>query len=135
MNRDINLVLIHAQILVQNYLINTLLVLILHTMIVTDLAMTEIISLNIKISSTFCRCPYKYYLRSAIAPLATTIPLLDNINHHIVLLLSHAMVAIAIDHTLILKATLTILINPLLVLLNNPIHYFIIPLPQNLSSK
>ena len=58
----------------------------------------------------------------ANAHLAATTPLLDDINQHIVLLLNHVLSAIEVDHTLILKATLTIIISPLLISLNNPLH-------------
>ena len=58
----------------------------------------------------------------ANAPLIITTPLLDDINRHIVLLLSHVLIAIKIDHTPILTVTLTVIINPLLISLNNPIQ-------------
>ena len=53
--------------------------------------------------------PYKYY------PRLHTSYLSDDINHDIALLLNHVLVVIEIDHTRILKATLTINTNALLI--------------------
>ena len=56
------------------------------------------------------------------ASLVVKSPLLDDTNHHIVLLLNHVLIAIEVDQTQSLKTTPTIITNPLLISLNNQLH-------------
>ena len=62
-------------------------------------------------------------------PLAIITPLLDAINHHFFLLLSHVLIAIEIDLSLTQEITLILNINLISIFLNNQLPIFII-LPQ-----
>ena len=56
------------------------------------------------------------------ASLVVKSPLLDDTNHHIVLLLNLVLIAIEVYQTQNLKITPTIITNPLLISLNNQLH-------------
>ena len=109
-NLDINLVLFPAQTVAQNITIISPLILILHIVIVTDLAMIKIIETLpqehiILLAQTILQHPLAVQIRFTLvfanAPLVETTPLLDAMNHQIVLLLSHEIIAVEVDLTLI----------------------------------
>ena len=99
-------------------------------MIVTDLALTNIIynllqDRSILLIQTIIQHPLVALINLTLVlanafPVITT-PLLDAINHHIVLLLNHVMTATAVvtsnqNHTQITNT------NPMLDLVSNPLH-------------
>ena len=98
----------------------TPLLIILHTIIVTDLAIEnfshELYTSRPCYKSTSSRIPYKYYPRSrVIISSSYNNCFSDGINHHINLLLKHVLSVIEVNHTQIQKATLTINTNLLLI--------------------
>ena len=143
-NLDLNPVFTHAQTLVQNITIITPLITILHTLIVTDLAMTKILTNILQDQIVLvAQIIFQHLLVAHInlthvlanALLVLTTPLLNIINHHIVFLLNHVMTATAVTLTLIPNQSQTINTNPLLTLCNNLFHLFTILALRNLSLK
>ena len=143
------LALIHAQILVRNIPINTLHVIILHPMMNSsdEFYMIEPYRMTNNIGNllqehiillahiTVLHPPAAKINITIVlvnAPLVGITPRSDDINPYIVLLLNHALIAIEVDHTQMVKDTLTITTIPLLICLNNQ---FTTPPPQNLSSN
>ena len=128
---DINLLLIHARILVQNIIIFTPLITFLPTMIVTNLAMANIMKIllhdHIILSAkTIVQRPLVAHINLTIVLantlLVITTPPLDAIKHHIIFILNHVMTATAVALTLIQNNTNIIKTNPLLTLPNNPLQ-------------
>ena len=139
MSLDINLAPIHSQTLVFNILIISIRIIILHTMIVTDLAMTNTIKNLLQnqfillLAHIILLHPLVVHINIIVVPAnarpAIITPFSDNINPHIVFLLNHVLICTEIDHALTQKNTLIISISILLILLNNPRH----PNPSPLS--
>ena len=138
---DINPVLTHGLILIQNYIITPPTTFI-DTMIVTDLAMTN--NLKNPLQDHFILLAPYIIQHSLVAHISLTLVLgnvllvttthhLDAINHHIVLLLNHVMTATAVALTLIQNHFQIIKTNPLLTSLNNPRHLFTIFPPLSLK--
>ena len=109
-NLDINLVLTPAQTLAQKVIMITPLTTIIQIMIVTNLAMINIIETLLQepitlLAQVIIQYPLVVHiiltLVLANAPLVGTTPHLDAINNHIVLLLSHVLIATKVDLTLI----------------------------------
>ena len=130
------LALIHAQILVRNIPINTLHVIILHPMMNSsdEFYMIEPYRMTNNIGNllqehiillahiTVLHPPAAKINITIVlvnAPLVGITPRSDDINPYIVLLLNHALIAIEVDHTQMVKDTLTITTIPLLICLNN----------------
>ena len=122
-------------------MINITPIIILHTMIVIDLGMTNIITNLLPNHIILPHVPIitlpllvvhsNITLVLANAPLAITTPLLNDITLPTVLLLNHVMIAIVVDRHHFQNYTLIFNINPLLTLLNRLLHSFIIILLRN----
>ena len=133
-----------VQILAQNYIITTHIKTKLQKMIVIDLVMINIIKTPPHVHYTLLALliiqPHiVVYINLTLvlvnALLLIRIPLLDPINHHVVLLLNHSQIAIEVD--LILTQGIIRILNTKLLwtLLNSQLPIFIILPEQNLNLK
>ena len=140
---DINLILILAQKLVQNIMTNTPPIIILHTMIVTDLAMISIIEnvlhehfiLSGCYHSPSSRSPYNYCHRSRECSSSYNNSSFRRYTSPYRSPSKPRLIVIEVDHTQIQNTPLITIKNPLLFLFNNPPHYFTTLPLQNLRSK